>query len=96
MKRISFEPRREVGFVDAFLRLRLGQDLHDSNALVMSAEHNLDRFGITEEEYGDENMRHKIHGGNIVVMDENAIERLKFRLLVGGDLPVGSGLRSHI
>ena len=90
---IPFQSRREVGFVDAPLRFGFRQNLHDRHAVAMRVEHDLYRFGIAEEENADEDVRHEIHRRYIIVVDEDAVKRLQFDLLVGGDFDIGSGLR---
>ena len=93
MERIAFQSRREVCFVDAFFSLGLGQDLHDRHPVVMRVEHDLRRFGIAEKEDADEDVRHEVHRRYIIVVDEDAVKRFQFSLLVGGDFDGWSGLR---
>ena len=93
MERIAFKSRREVGFVDAFLRFCFGQYLHDRHPVVMRVEHDHRRFGIAEKEDADEDVRHEVHRRYIIVVDEDAVKRFEFSCLVGGDFDAGSGLR---
>src|SRR5215207_3489207 len=82
MQRIAFQPRREVGFMDALLRFGLGKGLHIRQAGNMSNEHDLIRFrvGLIKDRF--QHMHHKIHGSDIVIMDEDAVERLKLGFIL--------------
>jgi len=78
VERIALQSRREVGFVDALLRLGFGQDLHDGETCAMRREHDLDRVGVGEEEDGDENVGDEVHRCHIIVVDQDAVKRLQF------------------
>jgi hypothetical protein len=92
VERIAFQSRREVSLVDALLRFGLGQDLHHGETLGMRAEHDLDRGGIGEKENGDQDVCDEIHRCHIIVVDQDAVKRLQFGLLVGSDFDIGCGL----
>ena len=85
-----------MGFVDAPLGLGFGQDLHNGETFGVRVEHDLDCFGVGEEENGDEDVGDEVHGRYVIVVDQDAVKRRQLGLLVRGDFDVGSGLDMHI
>src|SRR5215210_4623782 len=77
MQRIAFQPRREMGFINAFLGFRLWKGLHIGQAGHVSDKHDLIgfRIGLVKDRF--QYVHHKVHGCDVVIVDDDAVERLK-------------------
>ena len=98
MQGIAFQSGSEVRFVDAFLRFAPGQDLHDSFTAVMGGVHDSDRIGRQEHKNTVQHMHHKVHRCDIIVVDDDPVQRFvgRFLLLVFADFDVWNWLHFHV
>ena len=47
-----------------------------SRAMMMGGVHHLQRAGSSEHEDGQQDVHHKVHGGDIVIVDDDPVGRL--------------------
>jgi len=80
MQWVAFNPGGEMRAVDAILRLSLGKALHVRFAVVMRRKHNMYRRQAVDLENVVQNMHHKVHRGDIVVVDDHPVHRLQLSL----------------
>jgi hypothetical protein len=83
---ITIKTCSEVRFIDALLRFVFGQGLHISHASIMRVEHDGDCVRLQHKEDACQHMYHEIHWGDIVVMNDDAIERFERGFCLFGDI----------
>ena len=74
-KRVAVEARRNVRQTDPFLRFGLRQGLHISLPVKMGGIHDLDGARAVELKDILQGEQNEIHRGDIIVMDDHAVER---------------------
>jgi len=85
-----------VRLADAGLCLGLGQGLHVGDARDMGREHDVCGAVGAQHEDALQDVHDKVHRRHVVVVDEDAIERLEFGFLVGNDLDVWEAGGGHV
>lgn len=95
MQRVACIIGFEMRLVNAFLGFGLCQRLHVGIAVDVRGEHDIGCAVVTEEEDGFENVHDKVHRRDIIVVDDDLVERLEFGLGFFDDLDFRDGLEIH-
>lgn len=93
MQRVAIQAGRNVRHPDPPHRFGLGQGLNVGAAVEVGGVHHLDGVDLAEQEDIVQGVDDKIHGGHIVVVDDDAKQRplgdLLFQVFVDGGEEVG-------
>lgn len=95
MQGIAFHACGVMRFLNSLFRFYARQGLDIRRAFDVRDEHDLGGAVVGEEEDLLEHFHYKIHRRDIVVVDDDAVERLKVCFDILDDLDLGEDLLSH-
>lgn len=84
-----------MSFVDPPFRFRFREGLYVRSAIQVGCIHDVRGIGVGDEKDCDQNVDHKIHRGDVVIMDDDAVGRLLFGLLLLFFNPFRNWMRSE-
>gem|GEM_PF-3629701 len=79
MQWVALQPGGKMRLVDPALGLFLGQSLNISRAPVVRGIHDFDRLRLADEENSLKHVNDEIHRRDVIIVDDDAVERFQFR-----------------